>query len=72
MARKIEPGHLVTVARDITRKEGPYAKQGERGEVIEVFTSQGTGHNQNVARSAKVRMSDQVIKTFRLTSLVRD
>lgn len=68
--KSIHAGHFVEVRRDITRKEGPYAEEGERGEVIEVFRPIPTGMQETKPLYAKVRMKDQ-IKTFRLTSLRR-
>lgn len=66
--RKLEPGHRITVLRDITRKEGPYAKAGETGEVIECFSPYGRKED---SWHAKCAMSTGVIKTFRVSSLQR-
>lgn len=72
MARKIEVGHQVEVARKITRKEGVYAEAGERGVVVEIFRQARTGSGP-LAWYAKVRMGGPTapLKTFRLTSLDR-
>lgn len=72
--KKIEVGHEVEVLRDIKRVEGPYAKAGEAGVVIEVFfntarTPRQGNHPQNW--NAKVKMAAGGIKTFRVTSLGR-
>lgn len=64
----IKTGDTVVLLRDIDRAEGPYAKQGERGRVLEVFQVASSGARQPAVRHAKVQMQD-VIKTFRLTSL---
>lgn len=63
--RKVSQVSRVTVLRDIVRKEGPYAKAGEQGEVLETFQPQGGSKS---AWFAKVQMGG-MIKTFRVTSL---
>lgn len=64
----IAPGHSVEVLRDIHRREGLYAKQGEQGKVLEVFRPQPTGTEEIKPWYAKV-LIDGKVKTFRLTSL---
>lgn len=68
----ILPRTRVRVLRPITRKEGPYAAAGDEGVVEEVF--RGASQSPQDTRKtipwhAKVRMTDGVLKTFRLTSL---
>lgn len=66
---KIEPNDTVTVLRDITRVEGLYAVAGTTGVVLELFQPHGTKKS---PWSAKVRMADGTVKTFRVTSLGRN
>lgn len=65
----IKPGDKVTVVRDITRSEGPYAKAGDTGEVTEVFLRDAfKSDKKNRTWYAKV-LTEQQVKTFRITSL---
>lgn len=68
--KKIAVGHRVSVLRNITRVEGPYALAGETGEVIETFQPQL--RNENPDWFAKVKMDAGPVKTFRITSLKRE
>lgn len=69
MRKHPNPGTKATVIRDITRKEGPYAKAGETGEILDTFPG-WIGWRANRIWHAKVLMdADKSIKTFRLTSL---
>lgn len=70
MAKKINVGDAVVVNKDITRREGPYARDGERGVVEETFRPPSSAACKFQPWYAKVRMDGTgVIKTFRLTSL---
>ena len=66
--KKLRPNDQVTVLRDITRQEGPYAKAGETGKVVEVFSNK-VGAGEKSRWFAKVLMDKGDIKTFRQTSL---
>jgi hypothetical protein len=61
----------VILLRDIVRREGPYAKAGETGSVIEVFGNK-VGGNEAMRWFAKVKLTGGGIKTFRCTSLKKD
>ena len=70
----IHVGDSVRVNKDITRVEGPYAKKGEQGTVIDIFRPQPTGFGEKKPPYAKVRVTREwstPILTFRLTSLER-
>ena len=70
----IHVGDSVRVNKDITRTEGPYAKKGEQGTVIDIFRPQPTGFGELKPLYAKVRVTREgctPILTFRLTSLER-
>lgn len=66
-------GHRVVVRRDLVRVEGPYARAGEKGTIVEIFRSGSSGpSSKNGSWYAKVDMDSNEIKTFRLTSLRQD
>jgi len=66
-------GDDVFVNKDIVRVEGPYAQKFDQGVVVDTFRSEVPGAWEPGYRSrttyAKVKMDDDSIKTFRLTSL---
>jgi len=72
-------GDKVRVDKDITRAQGPYAQEGEEGEIVEIIYGgwrdvYGTGKSEVKPVSAKVRVIRErstLILTFRLTSLRR-
>lgn len=68
MRKRFRPGDRVVVLRDIARNEGPYAKAGEAGAVIETFEA-WLGWHAGKTVHAQVRMDDGGVKTFRLTSI---
>lgn len=66
----IKTGDSVRVLRDIERREGLYAKQGELGHVVEVFKTkpQSGGPTAEGTWYAKVKIGSH-LKTLRLTSI---
>lgn len=66
----IRLGDKVRVLRDITRREGPYAKAGEEGRVEDIFNSPTVGVPSERRLYAKVRIGAD-LKTLRLTSIER-
>lgn len=65
-------GQRVRVKRDIFRAEdpqNPYSREGEQGEILEIFRPIPTGGGEVKALCAKVRVEDGSIRTLRLTSL---
>lgn len=73
--KAIRAKQRVRLKRNITRSEGPYAKAGDEGVVIDTFvTNVHQYHDGSIVRVttrtwyAKVLM-DGAVKTFRLTSL---
>lgn len=64
-----KPGDNVRLKRDIYRRESPepYSKEGDTGEVIEVFYPITSDYLPNILH-AKV-LIDDTIKTFRLSSI---
>ena len=65
-----KPGDNVRLKRDIYRCESPepYSKEGDTGEVIEVFYPPNSGAMTPSIPHAKVLIDDK-IKTFRLSSI---
>jgi len=65
-----KPGDKVRLKRDIYRSESPepYSKEGDIGEVIEVFYPSNSGAMAPRIPHAKVLVDDK-IKTFRLSSI---
>lgn len=67
-------GHKVRVLRDIVKKEGPYAKAGQEGAIVEVFQPPTFASLRPYVRVnkgpwyAKIRFGVD-IKTLRLTSI---
>lgn len=69
MKKRYNIGDRVAVNKDISRREGLYARAGETGTVLEVFRPISTGAGETKALCAKVLIGGSV-KTFRLTSLI--
>jgi hypothetical protein len=65
-----KPGDNVRLKRDIYRSESPepYSKEGDIGEVIEIFRPPNSGAMALGIPHAKV-LIDDTIKTFRLSSI---
>jgi hypothetical protein len=60
----------IVVLRDIVREEGEYAKEGDKGLIIELFQSQTGSNRRDRVWYAKTRMDSGGIKTFRISSII--